>query len=132
MDTHESLVIGRLGLVQPAEQNTTACSGARPASTYGVSRLGLAIPQISLVTKACARPSPTGAASHSHPTRGTYRMPPELLTRLRDYARALHRYQYVIVTEAVSEYLDRASERHAVCGQRSSWWKVISSIRHPF
>lgn len=130
MDTHENLVIGRLGFVPEEDQDATVCSAARLANTYEVSRLGLVFPTISSGARAYLGLNRTGAVSR--PRRGTYKMPAELLTRLKDYAVVVNQYQYVVVTKAVSNYLDRASERHFVRGLRSSWWKVVSAIRHPF
>lgn len=130
MDIHENLVIGRLGFIPREEHDTTACSAVGFANTYGASRLGLKISKISSDVKACPGPNRTG--NTSQPRRGTYRMPAELLTRLKNYAKIVHRYQYIIVTDAVSEYLDRPSERRDVGELRRAWWKVISAIRHSF
>ena len=112
--------VGRFGLVSvrpspsaepPADDDAGAAAACPSAVREAPSvRLGWPAhnPRLCLPAPQVAKLPDAAAVSEGPRRKGTYRLPAALVCRLRALARATHRYQYVVVAEALQAYLARA------------------------
>ena len=97
MTTQANLVVGRLGPAPTADRQTTA--DQTPVTTYDASRLGL-VPRIQ------QPPAPAKMAEAC--TKRTFKLPVSQLASLKAYAKVTEQYQYCLVNDAMSQFLERA------------------------
>jgi len=100
MTTQENLVLGRLR--RAAVVDGQVASDGASATTYGASRLGL-VPRTQ-------RPAPTRPVETAEVYRKrTFKLPVSQLARLKAYAKVTEQYQYRLVNDAVTQFLERAA-----------------------
>lgn len=95
MTTHSGTLIERLGLAR------SAMTDAAGSESYRLSRLGL------VPADGAPRTGSYSAECRTRHSRGTFRLSRRLLERLRTYAADGNLYQYVVVEEAIDDYLER-------------------------
>ncbi|MBS3735358.1 MAG: hypothetical protein KGY99_10620 [Phycisphaerae bacterium] len=90
-----NLIIGRLGPVT-GDRTRDERHGEPARTSYGTARLGICPPP---AREAC----PAGHTVDFH--KCTFKLPEDLAGRLRHYARATGRFQYLVATDAIRAYL---------------------------
>jgi hypothetical protein len=127
MEIQADLVKGRLGDVQEQGAEESAGRETEKPTTYSASRLGLVAsdepdqppppPPKQEPPRAAPQPQPQPAPQPAHGTweklkrwkpfkKKTFKLPMDVAVRLQTRSVYTHQYQYVLVTEAIRQYLD--------------------------
>ena len=100
MELATDLLAGRLGFTTPGHDGAEA--PAPPVTAYGSSRLGL-VPRVQVDPQQVVT-APAGPLA-----KRTFKLPAEAVIRLKAYATVTEQYQYVLMGEALNQYLRRVS-----------------------